>query len=260
MSLFAKSGGMQDALDVLYGLILEDGRAWGEAAVPFQLEDARHVLAPVSSTGHASVLTHPYHFLTRSRGSSKTSDLAAFIVTILLTQLNAGERAYGVASDRDQARLLHDAALGFIQRTPGLLQEFKIDAWKITCLRTGATFEVLSADAPGAWGLRGHFYVLDEIAQWPTTAGARQLFEAVTTAAAKIDSARMVLLTTAGSPSHWSYKVRAHALRDRMWRLPKSLARHRGSTRSAWPSRSVGLSSRVTCNCSRTAGRNRKTP
>jgi hypothetical protein len=61
--------------------------------------------------------------------------------------------------------------------------------------------------------------VLDEIAQWPTTSGAKQLFEAVTSAAAKIETARMVLLTTAGSPSHWSHKVREHARTDPLWRV-----------------------------------------
>lgn len=200
-----------DALDLLYTLVLEDGRRWGEAATDFQITDAKQVLALNSPT--------PYHLQTRARGSSKTSDLGAQVVTVIRTQLGVGQRAYGVASDRDQARLLLDAASGFIQRTPGLAQEFDIGVFKIANTRTGASFEVLSADAPGAWGLRGHFYVLDEIAQWPTTPGARQLFEAITSAAAKLSDARMVLLTTAGSPSHWSYKLRAHALADPLWRI-----------------------------------------
>ncbi|MDQ3218234.1 MAG: hypothetical protein M3Q18_10370 [Actinomycetota bacterium] len=200
---------LDNALDVLYALVLEDGRRWGEAATDFQIEDAKQVLALNSPT--------PYHLQTRARGSSKTSDLGAQVVTVTRTQLGVGQRAYGVASDKDQARLLLDAAAGFIMRTPGLAQEFDIGVFKIANTRTGASFEVLSADAPGAWGLRGHFYVLDEIAQWPSTPGARQLFEAITSAAAKLSDARMVLLTTAGSPSHWSYKLRAHALADPLW-------------------------------------------
>lgn len=202
---------LNNALDVLYALVLEDGRRWGEAASDFQITDAKQVLALNSPT--------PYHLQTRARGSSKTSDLGAQVVTVIRTQLGVGQRAYGVASDRDQARLLLDAAAGFFQRTPGLAQEFDIGVFKIANTRTGASFEVLSADAPGAWGLRGHFYVLDEIAQWPTTPGARQLFEAITSAAAKLSDARMVLLTTAGSPSHWSFKLRAHALADPLWRV-----------------------------------------
>ena len=60
---------MSEALDLLAALRLEDGRRWGEAAVRCQWEDARAVLEQNSPT--------PYHYLTRARGYSKTSDLAA---------------------------------------------------------------------------------------------------------------------------------------------------------------------------------------
>ena len=56
-----------DALDVMAGLVLEDGRAWGDAAYGFQWEDTKAILDDSSP---------PYHFLTRARGSYKTTDLA----------------------------------------------------------------------------------------------------------------------------------------------------------------------------------------
>ncbi|HEV2809764.1 MAG TPA: hypothetical protein VGV93_05115 [Acidimicrobiales bacterium] len=59
---------MSEALDVLAGLVLEDGRRWGEAAEPWQWTDAQAVLDP----GHEDPRSH---FLTRPRGRSKTSDL-----------------------------------------------------------------------------------------------------------------------------------------------------------------------------------------
>lgn len=199
-----------DALDVLSALVLEDGRLWGEAATPFQLADARAVL---------DTSAPPYQFLTRSRGSSKTSDLAGVAIAVLLTQAPPGSRSYALAADRDQGRLLLDALEGFTVRTPMLRGAFEIGTWRVTSVESGATLDVLAADAAGAWGLRPFFVVVDELAQWASTAEPKRLFEAVTSAVAKVADARLVVLTTAGDPSHWSRKVLDHANVDPLWRV-----------------------------------------
>ena len=64
-----------NARDVLARLRLPDGRLWIDAAYPFQIEDARAVLAEDGP---------PYSLLTRSRGSSKTTDLAGLALAMLL--------------------------------------------------------------------------------------------------------------------------------------------------------------------------------
>ena len=56
-----------DRLDLLSGLRLDSGRLWGDAAEAFQFEDAKAILEGREP---------PYHFLTRARGGSKTTDLA----------------------------------------------------------------------------------------------------------------------------------------------------------------------------------------
>jgi len=198
------------ALDLLYGLVLEDGRRWGEVAADFQRHDAAAVLDPNG---------RPYHFLTRSRGSSKTADLAGIGIAAMLAQLPRGSRLYGLAADRDQGRLLLDSIEGYAIRTPALRGALKVEAFKALATRTGSALEVLAADAPGAWGLRPHFLIVDELAQWATTAGPRRLWEAVTTAAAKVAGCRMVCLTSAGDPAHWSHAVLAHAHADPLWRV-----------------------------------------
>ena len=73
--------------------------------------------------------------------------------------------------------------------------------------------------APSAWGIRSHGVFVDEIAQWATTPGPQRLWEAVSTAVAKTGQARMVVLTTAGDPAHWSHKILKHAEGDPMWRV-----------------------------------------
>jgi hypothetical protein len=200
-----------DALDLLASLVLEDGRCWGTAAHAFQWEDARAVLDPHT--------TAPYFFLTRARGTSRTTDLAAITTAAMLTQLSPASRLYGLAADRDQGRLLIDAIRGFASRTEVLNDALRIDNFRVTATLTGTTLEILAADAASAYGLRPAFLIADELAQWPDTPTGRQLWEAVATAMTKTPAARMVVLTSAGDPAHWSYQVREHARVDPLWFL-----------------------------------------
>ena len=142
---------MRDALALLQALVLEDGRRWGDAAAGFQLEDARSVLDQSAA---------PYSFLTRARGAAKTSDLAGMLIAAMLTQAPAGSRLYGLAADRDQARLLVDSVRGYVERTPELQGRVVLDAFKVRTDR-GVVLEALAADAASSWGLRPWFVVAD---------------------------------------------------------------------------------------------------
>ncbi len=201
---------MTAALDILAGLVLEDGRRWGDVAHPVQWTDAEAVLNPASTT--------PYHYLTRARGWSKTGDLAGMAIAVMLEQLPAESRCYALAADRDQGRLLVESIAGFVAGTPELGGLLDLNAYRVTACRSGTTLDVLAADAPGAYGLRPAFLIVDELAQWATTPAPRQLWEAVTTAMAKIAGARMAVLTSAGDPSHWAFKILEHARSDPLWR------------------------------------------
>ena len=198
------------ALTLVSGLVLEDGRRWGDAATVWQLDDAAAVL---SGDGPSM------HFLTRPRGASKTSDLAAVAIGAVVEQLPAGSRSYAVAADRDQGRLLLDALGGFVARTPGLDAVLRVDQWRVTNLDTGATLEALAADGASAYGLRPHLVIADELAQWPTTSSARTVWEAIVSAVPKVATGRLVVLTTAGDPAHWSHKVLVHARAQPRWRV-----------------------------------------
>lgn len=202
------------ALDLLATFVLEDGRRWGEAAVPVQWADADAVLDPDT--------TRPYSWISRARGYSKTSDLAALTVAAMLEQLPPGARCYALASDQDQARLLVDAIRGFATRTPGLAGALSIDSYRVTATRSGVVLDALAADAAGAWGLRPSWVVVDELCQWPSTPQARTLFEAVTTALPKVRRSRMAIISTSGSPGHWSKGVYDLAVADDLWRVSET--------------------------------------
>jgi hypothetical protein len=165
------------ALALMRSLVIEDGRRWGDAASDFQREDAEAVLDPESAT--------PYSFLTRARGGSKTGDLAGMAIAAMLAQLPPSSRLYGIAADQDQGRLLVDSIDGYARRTPELRGALDVQSFRVVARRPGSVLDVLAADAASVWGLRPAFLVVDELAQWGSTAGPRTIFEAVTTAVAK---------------------------------------------------------------------------
>lgn len=199
------------ACELLALCVLENGERWGDAASPVQVSDALAVLDPVASASR--------HWLGRPRGFSKTTDVAALTLAIMLTQLPAGARCYAAAADRDQARLLVDALAGFVLRTPELAGAVVLDQYKVTT-RNNVVLEVIAADAASAYGLRPYWLVMDELCQWPETRNARKVYEALSTALPKVPASRSVVITTAGSPGHWSRRVYESALAEsQFWRV-----------------------------------------
>jgi len=110
------------ALVLLSSLVLENGRRWGEQAKGFQWTDAAEILNEGSLT--------PYSFLTRPRGGSKTTDLAAIALTVMIAQAPPEARLYALAADRGQGTLLLDAVDGFVKRTPFLNGAVEISAYR----------------------------------------------------------------------------------------------------------------------------------
>jgi hypothetical protein len=195
------------ARDVLGLLRLEDGRQWIEAAHDWQRADALAVLEGAE----------PYSFLTRSRGGSKTTDLSACALSDLLTA-EERLRCYWLAADEAQGALALDCIGGFASRTPSLADRVEVQARRVIVPATGSTLEVLPADAPGAWGLNPHRVYVDELANWNDGPAARRLWEAASSAVAKRPDARLAVLTTAGSPDHFAFKVLEHARTSPLWR------------------------------------------
>lgn len=203
-----------DALALVLGLVTEDGPRWGEVATDWQRADAAAVL---DLDGPRS------HFVTRPRGASKTTDLAAVAIAALLEQAPPASRSYWVAVDADQADLGMDAMRGFISRTPGLGAVLEVRARQVVNRRTAAALEVLPADGASAWGLRPWLTIVDELAAWPSTRNYRTLWEALVSAVPKGGpTGRLVCLTSAGEPSHWSSRVIAHARTSSSWRVAET--------------------------------------
>jgi hypothetical protein len=141
---------------------------------------------------------------------------------VALSVLLAAEerlRCYWLAADSDQGALAIDCVAGFVARTEALRDRVDVQARKIVVPDSGAILEVLAADAPGAWGLNPHWIFTDELANWSDGPAARRVWEAASSAVAKREDARLVVLTTSGSPDHFSFRVLEHARQSSLWRV-----------------------------------------
>ncbi|HHV54511.1 MAG TPA: hypothetical protein GXX55_03560 [Firmicutes bacterium] len=191
----------EDRMAFIGDLVLDDGRKLEKALTPWQ----REMLAGVHR--------HPYSYLELPRGSGKTTLVAAEAVAeLFLGKPNA--RLYVAASDREQAGLLHEAAAGFIMRSPFLAASSEIERWRIKVPGTGSRLEVLSADGASALGLAPDLIMCDELAVWPD----RSLWDALWTAAGKRRGCRVVILSTPGGDlSHFSKAIRDRATEGPPW-------------------------------------------
>lgn len=189
-------------LDVLSALTLDDGRRLGEALEPWQRE---HVIDPIYAEDVDGQPRHRLCDFELHRGAGKTT-LVAAIALIELLFLNYGH-IYAFACDEDQARLLHEAAAGFIRRGGATFQQqFEVERRMIRSRRTHSELRIMSADAASAYGLIGDLFIVDEIAQLRD----RALWDAVYTAMAKRRSARIVMISTPG----WSHSSIAWEVRE----------------------------------------------
>lgn len=76
-----------EALALMAGLVLEDGRRWGEAAEEWQWDAVRWLFDRDGT---------PNRFETRPRGASKTTDLSGATSVAMLTILPPGSRCYAI--------------------------------------------------------------------------------------------------------------------------------------------------------------------
>lgn len=201
------------ALALLGALRLEDGRTWGEAATPVQRADAASIL---DADARAR-----FHYITRARGYSKTTDLAAVVIAAMLEQAPAGARLFAAASDRDQSRLLVDSIDGFVRRTPLLRGLLDVQSFRVVSARGGAELTALAADEAGAWGLRPYLVVADELGAWNPTPGTQRFWEALATAIPKTRG-RLAVITTAGTPRSWAHRLLEHAKASELWRVSET--------------------------------------
>lgn len=153
----------------------------------------------------------PSHLYLAGRSAVPThnsTDIAGIALGWLVAEAGQRMHAYVVAVAEEQSLEVMDAAMGFIARTPGL-SEYVLAEGTTLFAANGATVHILTSDGSSAFG-KGRdtgLIILDEFAQWPETRKYRRLWVAMLTATQKTPGLRLVILTSAGEPGHFSYGV-----------------------------------------------------
>ncbi len=184
-------------------IFLEDGRRFSAVMEGWQREDFA-----ASDSGR-----YLHRYIERPRGHSKTGDAGTDIVTDMVLG-PPGLQIFGAATDKDQAKLLHDDVAQKFEQHPALRRLVKITEHEIAMKGTKTRFRHLATDAPSSYGLRPDRIYVDELAEWTK----RELWDALWTATGKRPGCRMTVITTAGwDKTSICWQVRENAERERDW-------------------------------------------
>lgn len=184
---------------------------------PWQEEDFQ-ALDPawMAASGVDIVPKYTRAYLERSRGSSKTSDLATQLSYILFA---SKRKVIGVAAaaDADQARLLRDAIDTLCRLNPWLSSILKINNLEVVNTRTGSKLTCMPSDVGSSYGLLCDFIVLDELTHW--TDRGEGLFTSLFSAAAKRPQCVFVIISNAGfgKGESWQWRIREQARTNPSW-------------------------------------------
>src|SRR5690606_22637479 len=96
------------------------------------------------------------------RKNGKTELAAAVALYLLVADGEEGAEVYSATTERDQARIVHDAAKQMVRRSPGLRHFVRDYRNNLSVEALGAKFEPLSSAANTVDSLHPHAAVLDE--------------------------------------------------------------------------------------------------
>lgn len=128
-----------------------------------------------------------------ARKNGKTGLCAPIALTGLMLG-GDGAEVYSAAADRQQAKLMLDAAKRTVEMVPELKSRLKLYRDAIEDPVTGSVYRALSADAYTKEGLSPTLVLADELHAWPN----RELYDVLALAMGARYDAMMLIVTTAG--------------------------------------------------------------
>ena len=134
-------------------------------------------------------------FIEIPKKNGKTQLIAGLALYMLLGDREAGAEVYVAAADRDQARILFEAAKSMVEANAYLSKRCVVYRNEIRRQDdTSAFFKVLSAEAATKHGPNIHCLIIDELHAQPD----RELFETLTRGIIARAQPLILLITTAG--------------------------------------------------------------
>jgi hypothetical protein len=166
-----------------------------------------------------------------ARGHNKSSE-QAWMSCGLLTNSKRRIEGYVLAADRDQGRLIIRAARDFLACNEWV----PVEVQKDVLVGPAGHVEVLPFDAKSGMGLRGNFFIFDEIVHWKR----QDEWNAIVSGLSKIKPCLVSVMSNAGLLDSWQHDVFLRWQADpknyvvfhregtlAKWLDPKALARDR---------------------------------
>ncbi len=151
-------------------------------------------------------------YIERPRGHSKTTDMAAQIVWILLAARTA-VTGVAAAADREQAALLLAAIKRLAALNPTISHDLAFVEGAVRNSRTGSRLDLISSDVGSSYGILPDFVICDELSHWP----GPELWYSLLSSAAKKPDCVLAVLTNAGVGRGWQWEVREQASQSPHW-------------------------------------------
>lgn len=137
-----------------------------------------------------------------ARKNGKTTLMAGIALYMLVGDDEPGAEVYCIATKKDQAREVFDAAVSMRGKSPSLREKIQtaggVKPSNMYILETGSKFELQASDYGTADGKNVHCLIADELHQHPT----RLLWDAYAEAIVARSQPLLIAITTAGYDQH----------------------------------------------------------
>lgn len=168
------------------------------AGQPFELLEYQRILLTRPIFGWKSTTTglrrfrKVFAFIPKGAGKSPWAAGTGLYLTV--ADGEEGAEVYALATDRDQARIVHTNAKVMVEQSEELSEVLDITKDSIVYERRRSVYKVLAADAGGAHGFRPHGAIFDEFHGQPN----RDLYEAIKKSMVKRRQPLLLIVTHAG--------------------------------------------------------------
>ena len=134
------------------------------------------------------------------RKNGKSTMLSGLGIYLLAADGEAGAEIYSVAGDREQARIVFDAAKQMVVDSPTLQEKAGLEVYRSSIVRqsTSSSYKVLSSDVNTKHGFNAHGVLFDELHTQPN----RELWDVMTTSVGARCQPLIIAITTAGYDRH----------------------------------------------------------
>jgi hypothetical protein len=201
---YARLYGLGTFLDAVTINSAPEPRPFGEVADPWQRQLVAPKIAAVNALAGFGEYTGPRRFLDiLPRGHDKSS-LEGRIVNFSLTYSRRPITGYIIAADKDQGRLIVEAAQA----------EAKLNSWfgdkleygKYSITGPAGKVEVVPADAGSAFGFTGNLYIMDEVTHWKDGIG-KKIYETIASGLHKVPGTVVVAIMNAWVRGSWQEEL-----------------------------------------------------